>query len=280
MADGGRPVTSERPTSASSDRHLDLRLARLHLRSGLIALARAELEAAAGLGILDGDGLADLAEARWRTGDLVGAGVAAEAHLAGGGDALVAFVIAAEARFAGGRRDEAEAAARAAVEAAGRAEAGAEAGAAREAGAAAALRAVFAGLPASSLWDEALAGAERRDGGGPPTSPRPEAAVTGAATGGIPAQRPQGTEPEATDWLAIADEAAAAGRLDVALAALGLALRREPGGAPAILAAVEGLEGPGVDLLRGDALRVLGRDAEAEEAYRAAEAGLRRPGGS
>lgn len=279
MADGGRPVASERPTTASSDRHLDLRLARLHLRSGLIALARAELEAAAGLGILDGDGLADLAEARWRTGDLVGAGVAAEAHLAGGGDALVAFVIAAEARFAGGRRDEAEAAARAAVEAAGRAEAG-EAGAAREAGAAAALRAVFAGLPASSLWDEALAGAGRRDGGGPRTAPWPEVAVTGAATEGIPAQRPQGTEPEATGWLAIAEEAAAAGRLDVALAAFSLALRREPGEAPAILAALEELEGPGVDLLRGDALRVLGRDAEAEEAYRAAEAGLRRPGGS
>ncbi|MER3418105.1 MAG: hypothetical protein C4343_03115, partial [Chloroflexota bacterium] len=83
---------TERETDAASVRQLDLRLARLHLRGGLVALARAELEAAAGLAILDTDGLAELAEARWRTGDLVGAGAAAEAHLANGGTALVALV--------------------------------------------------------------------------------------------------------------------------------------------------------------------------------------------
>lgn len=251
---------TERETDAASVRQLDLRLARLHLRGGLVALARAELEAAAGLAILDTDGLAELAEARWRTGDLVGAGAAAEAHLANGGTALVALVIAAEARFAAGRRADAAAAAAAAVEAAGRL---------GEAGAAARLRTVVAGLPVSPLWEEVLGGSAV------PAAPRGVPGDSGSAAPGgglgIAASQP-------TDWLAIGTEAAAAGRLEVALAALGLALRREPADASRILSVLDRLEGPGVDLLRGDALRVLGRSAEAEEAYRAAEAGLRQPG--
>ena len=52
----------------------DLILARLHLRLGSLALARAELETLAGRDALDADGLVDLAEARWRTGDIAGAG--------------------------------------------------------------------------------------------------------------------------------------------------------------------------------------------------------------
>ena len=47
-------------------RHPDLVLARLHLRLGSLALARAELETLAGQDALDGEGLVDLAEARWR----------------------------------------------------------------------------------------------------------------------------------------------------------------------------------------------------------------------
>src|SRR5665811_1546284 len=39
----------------------------------------------------------DLAEARWRTGDLHGAGEAASAYLAANGDEVLGFVIAAEA---------------------------------------------------------------------------------------------------------------------------------------------------------------------------------------
>ena len=61
-------------TAESTTRAADLVLARLHLRLGALALARAELETLAGRDALDDDGLTDLAEVRWRTGDLVGAG--------------------------------------------------------------------------------------------------------------------------------------------------------------------------------------------------------------
>jgi len=83
--------------NGSSARTADARLARLHLRGGLIALARAELEHMAGAGTLDREALVDLAEARWRSGDVDGAAEAAEAHLAAGGKEPIAHVIAAEA---------------------------------------------------------------------------------------------------------------------------------------------------------------------------------------
>src|SRR5574337_1616103 len=89
------PNEPNRPTPA--------RMARIHLRVGLVSLARAELETMAGRGELDGPALADLAEARWRTGDLPGAGEAARAHLDGGGDEPIAAVVAAEAEAARGR---------------------------------------------------------------------------------------------------------------------------------------------------------------------------------
>lgn len=270
------------------ERDLDLRLARFHLRAGLVALARAELEAAAGLGSLDREGLADLAEARWRTGDLLGAGLAAEAHLASGGDELVAHVIAAEARFAEGRRAEAEVAVEAAAARAAAAAAGAAAGAGP-----ALLQALFAGLPASPIWDRVL---------GPPEGEAASAAVSTGAAGapgrptseGVPAPAPvtAATRPDlgpssaplrassgpaaAAAWLAAARAAVADGRLDEALTVLGLVLRREPAVAAAVLDVVAGLEGPAADLLRGDVLRLLGRAAEAEAAYQAAERALRR----
>jgi hypothetical protein len=84
-------------------RSVDGRLARLHLKGGLIALARAELETMAGQVSLDLEALADLAEARWRSGDLLGAGEAAQAHIARGGDELIALVVAVEALTAQGR---------------------------------------------------------------------------------------------------------------------------------------------------------------------------------
>lgn len=256
----------------TTGRAVDLRLARLHLRGGLVALARAELEAAAGRGLLDLDGLADLAEARWRTGDLVGAAVAAEAHLGGGGDALVALVVAAEARFAEQRLAEGEAAATAAVEAA-----------VRTAGPAARdlLAAVFAGLPMSPIWDGVPTPPTGRGAAGQPASAAgaPDAGSVGAsrATDGIagPAS-PSADLAAPADWLALAEAAVVDGRLDDALDALGVALRRRPADAAAILAALARLEGPRVELLRGDALRLLGREDEAELAYRAAEARLHR----
>jgi hypothetical protein len=50
----------------------------------------------AGVGALDREALVDLAEARWRSGDLEGAAEAAAAHLAAGGDEPLAHLIVAE----------------------------------------------------------------------------------------------------------------------------------------------------------------------------------------
>ena len=82
---------------ASEGRSTDARLARLHLRGGLLTLARAELEHMAGVGTLDSEALVDLAEARWRSGDLEGAAEAAQAHLANDGTEPLAHLILAEA---------------------------------------------------------------------------------------------------------------------------------------------------------------------------------------
>lgn len=101
------PAAAEGPAGAAADggpqandrlsRSTDARLARLHLRGGLLTLARAELEQMAGAGTLDREALADLAEARWRSGDLEGASEAATAHLANDGDEPLAHLIVAEA---------------------------------------------------------------------------------------------------------------------------------------------------------------------------------------
>src|SRR5688572_32653674 len=85
----------------------DLALARLHLRLGSTALARAELETLAGRDALDEDGLVDLADARWRTGDIAGAGEAAGAVLQDEQGPLLALIVAAEAAAARGRPTEA-----------------------------------------------------------------------------------------------------------------------------------------------------------------------------
>jgi len=79
----------------------DLRLARVHLRCGMYAHARVELETLAGADRLDRDGILDLAEVRWRTGDLAGAAVAAAAWLEDGDEpsagGALAHAISAEA---------------------------------------------------------------------------------------------------------------------------------------------------------------------------------------
>ncbi len=93
--------------SVASERPIDARLAHVHLRTGAHGLARAELESLAGAGTLDEAALVDLAEVRWRTGDLAGAGDAAQAFLATGRDDAIALAIAAEAAMALGRPGEA-----------------------------------------------------------------------------------------------------------------------------------------------------------------------------
>jgi tetratricopeptide (TPR) repeat protein len=127
-------------------RHPDLVLARLHLRLGSLALARAELETLAGQDALDEDGLVDLAEARWRTGDIAGAGEAAVAALNEEEGPLVALVVAAEAAAARGRPTEARRLADKAMEAA-----------------AGTIDAIFAGMPRAGVWPP--------DAAAPPPSP-------------------------------------------------------------------------------------------------------------
>ncbi|HJX67334.1 MAG TPA: hypothetical protein VJ258_01275 [Candidatus Limnocylindrales bacterium] len=83
------------------DASLLLRLARIHLRTGSLTTARAQLESLAGRNQLDTAGTLDLAEARWRTGDLHGAGQAAGAYLAANGGEALGLVIAAEAASLG-----------------------------------------------------------------------------------------------------------------------------------------------------------------------------------
>jgi hypothetical protein len=113
----------------------DLVLARVHLRLGSLALARAELETLAGRDALDEEGLVDLAEARWRTGDIAGAGEAALAALTDEEGPLLALVVAAEAAAARGRPTEARRLAEKAM---------AEANGT--------IDAIFAGMPRGPAW--------------------------------------------------------------------------------------------------------------------------------
>ena len=95
------------PLPGPSERPLELRLASIHLRTGVLALARAELETSAGRGELDDAALLDLAEVRWRTDDVTGAGEAAAAYFATGREDTLALVIATEATASIGRSTEA-----------------------------------------------------------------------------------------------------------------------------------------------------------------------------
>jgi hypothetical protein len=117
-------------------RPADLTLARVHLRLGCLALARAELETLAGRDELDDAGMVDLAEARWRTGDIAGAGEVASAVLGDGDDGpLITLVVAAEAALARGRPTEARRYSTKAME-----------------GAAGRIDDVFAGMPRGPVW--------------------------------------------------------------------------------------------------------------------------------
>lgn len=292
-------MTSEttRPPDAidPSDRSIDVRLARIHLRSGSFGLARTELETLAGSGGLDDEALLDLAEVRWRTGDLTGAGDAARAYLATGRGAALGFVIAAEAAAALGRPGEARRLATLALE-----------------GGDLPLEAIFAGLPRSGAWPtdpsdpgepvgalfpaaEADAGSARRNaraGSGVAavsagvTAPGDEAAPLGAGAIGAAAAGPGLWDETAADTaesddlpgadaeLAAARVALGADDVDTAAVHLGLALRLDPSVALAVLEIAGSRSRPALDLVRGDAYRVIGHDDDAARAYRAAAAGL------
>lgn len=235
---------------AAEGRTAALRFAGLHLRTGQHALARAELEALAGRGRLDEPGLLDLAEIRWRTGDLAGAGDAANALLARGSESPLALVIAAEAVAAVGRPGEARRLSSRALEAAD-----------------GPLDLLFAGMPRSTIW--------------PATPDEPE-----MVAGEPPRHRGRNRAGDTSGAPSTASEAFAGGRAalargDATRAALllGVAMRLAPEFAADVLRAVTGRDDQALlALVRGDALRLLGREAEALEAFDRARGRASAPG--
>ena len=260
-------------------------LARLHLRVGSLLLARAELEALEAAGTIGGSGLVDLAETRWRSGNLEGAGAAAADHLAAGGTEPLALVILAEAAAADGRKDEAD-------------QHIAALGPFTEPR----LSAMFAGMPRRADWttlgavdsveeledEDAAPGRSRRSR----TAARSamETAESGPTAGPRASKarsRPGPTSafPDAERLLleARADmRSSEPERIGLAFDRLALALRWHPSVASDVVELVARRQEPAALLVRGDALRSLGRLLEAEAAYTAAAAALdlhrRRPG--
>lgn len=274
--------SSLHPASLAA-RPVDLALARVHLRLGSLALARAELEVLAGQGVLDMSGQVDLAEARWRTGHLGGAGEAASIVIAAGEEDPVALAIAAEAAAALGRPSEARRLANRAMECIE-----------------GPIDALFAGMPRSGVWPADAAEppptagtlfhhepaptpslragdtdpdvtASRAQALEEPAGPTSGAPLTlgfwdrdGPADGGAPGL------PDPAGELEAARAALMAGALDEATLRFGLALRLAPALAPAILEATDGVSGPAVNVVRGDAYRLVGLESEARRAYAAA----------
>ena len=258
-------------------RQPDLVIARIHLRLGSLGLARAELETLAGRDLLDDEAIRDLAEARWRTGDLTGAGEAAAAYLESHADDVLALVIAAEAQADLGRPGEARRLAGRAIE-----------------GAAGSLDPLFAGmqrsqiwpvdpgsaaLPAGVLFDDLHPGPLSTAGSGngassgwgdvgPVVHEPLEPGVPAAIVGG---QSLWGDEdaveivdaPEPTTLFHAGRTAVEAGRIEDAATALIIALRASPSLAPAVLDLLAGRGEPLLVLVRGDAQRIVGRETEA-----------------
>ena len=264
-------------------RTVELILAHAHLRLGALALARVELETMAGLGLLDTLGLVDLAEVRWRTGDLVGAGEAANAALRDEEGLPIALLIAAEAAAALGRPTEARRLASRAL-----------------ADSSDAIDGIFAGMPRSGVWPADAAEPPptaptlfdrepeypgRADAGEPPGHDRQAAERTRVASvatpvalgfwdgeAGLAASIPS---PDPAMELEAGRAALVAGALDEAAFRFGLALRLAPALAPAVLEATDGARGANLTIVRGDAYRLAGHETEARRAYAvAAQGGL------
>jgi hypothetical protein len=269
----------------SDERAADLVLARLHLRLGSLGLARAELESMAGRNSLDDQGIRDLAEVRWRTGDLAGAGDAAAAYLEGEPEDVLALVIAAEMQSHLGRPGEAR-------RLAGRALAASEG----------LLDTIFAGMPRSSVWPVDTggplepAGTLFADLGALPPDWSIDASdsETDAASAEGQAELGDGVAsdqagpglwdadhitvapalPDPGVLFARARAALEANRPGQAAAGLALAIRAAPSLAPAVLDLIAGRSEPVLALVRGDAHRIVGHEAEALRDYAAAVAAI------
>ena len=257
------------------------RLARLHLGTGLLRLARVELEELAGDGGLDADGILDLAEARWRTGDLRGAAEAAGAWLGAG----------VGAAGAAATRDDLDVDPAGGDEAGGRARALAHAliadgltvrgrhddAAVHVAAALDALRAGSSGSVATAL-DALFAGISSRADAWPSFGPGdagPE--LAGAAAVGVPITRvfTQSADSAVPDPIAAAGERLDAGDDAAAAVLLVLALRATPNRAEEVLeradTALAARPGAPLLLARAEALRTLGRHEAAGIAYAVAD---------
>ena len=266
--------------SPAPQRPIELQLARIHLRLGSLALARAELEMLVRQGLLDRGGQVDLAEVRWRTGDLTAAGEAAAQALDGGDDEPMALAIAAESAAALGRPNEARRLANRALACLD-----------------GPIDGLFAGMPRSAVWppdssepaptagtlfhhetgqtpnrragdvDTDLAAARapaiddgtERPGGSPLTLGFWDADRGSGGTGG--------SLPEPGSELEAGRLARRNGANDEAVLRFALALRLAPALAPTILEATDGMAGPAISVVRGDAYRLVGLEAEAQRAF-------------
>lgn len=290
--------------AAAPARSADARLARLHLRGGLLPLARAALEQMAGAGTLDRDAMADLAEVRWRGGDLEGAADAARAHQASGGAEPLAALILAEDLMRLGRSDEARRYAEFVL--------------ARTGGA---IDQLFAFEPRGPIWPPPDGSwmAQGSDapgswgllvGGSEVAAPTPqmwvpepigqplaEAPGVGASADPVPLGRggpaSPGGQPStaavvmsgrlAGHELESVEGSMATGDIAGAARRLAVLLRLDPALAPVILSVADraaavppsaGGDPAAVHLVRGDAYRILGRENEAAAAYRQAHQAL------
>ncbi|KRT64569.1 MAG: hypothetical protein XU10_C0001G0017 [Chloroflexi bacterium CSP1-4] len=246
-----RAARAARAGTQPQGRSVEARLARLHLRTGMLALARAELETLAARGELDSTALADLAEARWRSGDLPGGGEAAVAHLDGGGAEPIALVVAAEALAARGRTADARATAERLL--------AVLAGAGDDP-----LEPLFAGQPRSAAWPATEV-----------ETVRSGAAGSGGALGST-AGRAGSAEASPRDEVATVEAAIAAGDLRGVAVRLGIILRDEGALAPLVLSLADralarseraGATAAALHLVRGDAFRSMGREIEASAAF-------------
>jgi tetratricopeptide (TPR) repeat protein len=260
-------------------RAVELVLAHAHLRLGSLALARTELETLAGLGKLDTTGLVDLAEVRWRTGDLTGAGEAARAALRANEEHPVALLIAAEAAASLGRPSEARRLASQSMASAG-----------------GSIDVILAGMPRSAAWpadadepppiaptlfDREPERAVHAEGVAPATDqppPKPTATPVAPVTRGFwdedkTEEAGAPVLPDPALELEAARSALVAGSFDDAALRFGLALRLAPSLAPAVLEATAGARVATLIMVRGDAYRLAGHEMEAREAYAVAARG-------
>ncbi|HZL15375.1 MAG TPA: hypothetical protein VFC97_04660 [Verrucomicrobiae bacterium] len=273
------------------------RLARLHLGTGLLRLARVELEELAGEGRLDADGVLDLAEARWRTGDLRGAAEAAGAWLEagaatgagenGGRPGALAHALVAEGLAVRGREDDAVVHVAATLDALGAEPTGPAGSQDAARSLSGALDALFAGIaPRAEAWPAfeprvlgASADARAADAAAADGAPAAAASPGGWSSGAVARVPSREAGAAAPDPIAAADDRLAAGEDSAAAVLLILALRATPLRALDVLgradAALSERSSAGLLLARAEALRVLGRHDAAGIAYAVADAHAR-----